>query len=266
MFFDGMAYPTTAEIFDSSENYRVRYPEGFRLDDSLPSGFTDDSAALFWHSVHNAGWSPRQITDWMRNRRLHELGKYGILMDGREAMASDPQMCELFHRFGRLLARKNIRYADGQVIKLSDSSPWGLLWLDSRWGLLKPVILKIGEELDLLKTGFRDLESWTVQSINVPFDRGQVLDVSLRWRDAPATGTAGTSVYGSPWPKAEELEVSYRLAGTADLTRVERGETLRIVTPPKVASGSLGVYYEFFVTGTGGYYEAALEMIVKRVE
>ncbi|KAK5662216.1 hypothetical protein OQA88_8121 [Cercophora sp. LCS_1] len=265
VFFDGLAYPTTAEIFPSDPDYRERYPEGFVTLGALPDGLTGPYAALFWHSVQNAGWTPRQISEWMRNRTLREGGRSWETgnMNEQEAMASDQQMCELFHRFGRVLARKNVRYPDGQVIRLSDNLPWGLNWVDSKWGVLNPVALKVGEEVDLLDR-FWYLESWTVQRIDVPLDQGQVLDVLVRWRDGPARD--GTRVYEGPLPKAEELEVSYRLSGMVDLVRVEKGETVRIVLPPRAGSGSRRSDYEFFVTSTGGYQRASLEMIVKRVE
>ena len=93
-FFDGLAWPTTPDILshNDAEPWGLEtdlgfrdYPEEYRPPARIYQKLA--STALFWHSVHNAGWSPERVTEWMKR---HPDG-YDWHRE-TEYLARDPEM------------------------------------------------------------------------------------------------------------------------------------------------------------------------------
>jgi hypothetical protein len=95
----------------------------------------------------------------------------------------------------------------------------------------------------------------------------QILEITIRHLDGKVLDfdnrVFATRLVDGPKSMATDLEVSYRRVGTTELVRVEQGKPARIVTGPR--EGRNAVEYEFFLTCTGAYYSAPIEVKVRRV-
>jgi hypothetical protein len=174
MFFGGLAWPAASEMVDDIIRFDGnRYPEKFIGDQ--PINWIGQSSALFWHFAHNAGWSPSNITDWMKARNVttekhHETAESTLI-------AHDPELKRLVHGFARALIDRNISYPSGPI------NLTAVTWNSRPSGLN---LLRVGEVRDELSLGVtlrgqlvcRD----TTHVVEIQFAPGQTLDVSISHR------------------------------------------------------------------------------------
>jgi hypothetical protein len=186
-FFDGVAWPATAAMmrFDS-------YPEEYI--GAVPLYQHDEEGALFWHSVHNSGWSLQRITNWMKGHAVKTTTEAE-----RANMAGDSELTGVFHNFGKAAVDKSIRYPGGSLNMAAVSYPDRVY---------DTVALDVGR----VYTKSFAQDSWKFNRLEFPFGAGQTLDI---WMDEVPAG----------------FEWSYRKKGTQTWTRGVNGQAFRLVTP-----------------------------------
>ncbi|KAK5655261.1 hypothetical protein OQA88_5828 [Cercophora sp. LCS_1] len=280
-FFDGLLWPSpqgwSGEIADGKGFWDTDgYPEQYSGFHSLAA--SRETGALFWHWAYNSGWSPERITEWMKARfsdyRGDSVSYYGAFDFDAADMSRDPDICALFHSFGRAVGIDNVTYPVSGT-KISGRTGWTPTpW--KREVLYTPKSLERGEERDISgimihwpankDIGAVYLVPWEITVLEVEFEKGQVLDVSIGHRDYVQRVIKGretnftidrvnnASIY-------DDVRFSYRADGEVNLELMEGGEA-RIAVP----EGQPLTRYQFFSTCTGATYDyAPLEVKVRRV-
>ena len=184
-FFDGLAWPATLDILSNNDGDAgpLETDLGFR---DYPEEYPTHaviyqkraSASLFWHSVHNAGWSPEKITEWMKRRPdaddWNEESKY---------LSTDPQMGPLFHDFGKRLVDGEIRYPGGERINVTTglrATTLGRRLTEAGGDGPEDALPLVGQPGVVQKWGVRGLISgWQLRRVNATFVGGQRLNISV---------------------------------------------------------------------------------------
>ncbi|KAM5350719.1 hypothetical protein ACJ41O_007224 [Fusarium nematophilum] len=111
-YFDGLAYPATNAIMNSG-----LYPEEYLF--GIPLYQNDEAAALFFHFVDGAGWSPTDVHNWMKthpNKATYDLERKSLSTDAKIKSST-------WHRFILACKDKTIKYPNGQKIALKNALP-----------------------------------------------------------------------------------------------------------------------------------------------
>lgn len=186
-FFDGLAWPTTPEILwhNDAEAWSLATDVGFR---DYPEEYRPPariyreraSTALFWHSAHNAGWSPERVTEWMKR---HPDGKNWHRET--EHLARDPEMGPLFHDFPRKLVDGQICYPGGERINVTTqlrADGLGKRITEAEWGGPDSPLPLVGvpgvvqKKWPVRSVG---ISGWELQRVNATFVGGQRVTVSV---------------------------------------------------------------------------------------
>ncbi len=112
-FFDGLAFPATAELVE----YGRINPDVADFPEDFPGALArGPAAALFWHHLHNTGWTTARITEWMKRQDPDIRYDYT-----HRELAKDPEMTGVFHGFCRAFVSRNISYPSGPIINATGS-------------------------------------------------------------------------------------------------------------------------------------------------
>jgi hypothetical protein len=114
-YFDGLAYPTSDAMFQDKHNgpftwgtYSL-WPEHYHGLTTLHQTLLP--SAVFWHYADgNAGWTTRQVHDWMVRHRVSTP-----LADERASLAGDSSITSIFHGFMLAFQDRRIKYPTGQT-------------------------------------------------------------------------------------------------------------------------------------------------------
>ncbi|KAK4442490.1 hypothetical protein QBC34DRAFT_24369 [Podospora aff. communis PSN243] len=230
-FFDGLAWPATPDMWTQPfRNIYRGYPEDYNAWEKLMEN--DQSSALFWHAVHNAGWTTREISHWMANR-THPLSHLPFTSE-HQILARDPRFCDWFHEFGRKLGDGRIFYpSTGEKMDLSrvyEEKLWML------WGF------PIGSEESpvtapadwLLPMNVGHVDPWVVVHSPVAFRGGQEVNATLGYRN---------------WKERNgRLRWSYKRADEEESLEMGKGGDWKLITVP--GTSETVAWYNFTVTTT----------------
>ncbi|KAH6709147.1 hypothetical protein BKA61DRAFT_450573, partial [Leptodontidium sp. MPI-SDFR-AT-0119] len=183
-YFDGLAYPATSAIMNNG-----LYPEEYQK--SLALFKNDDAAALFFHFADGAGWSPADVSNWVKthaNKNSYD--------EERQALSGDAKIVPLWHKFNLAFVDNTIKYPGGQQI------------LNRLGGLPGTVYSAV----DLAPGGSYSktfgVDSFRAQRLVFPIRAGQSMRVSTELEDG--------------------IEWSIRKAGTTTWNSGNRGRSVNI--------------------------------------
>lgn len=112
-YFDGLSYPASTGIMT-----RGLYPEEYQH--GIPLYQNSDAAALFFHFADGlAGWSPKDVHNWMKthpNKADYDQERKSLSTDAKITSS-------LFHRFILACKDKTIKYPNGQKIASTLGGP-----------------------------------------------------------------------------------------------------------------------------------------------
>jgi hypothetical protein len=230
-FFDGLAWPATADMWTQPFRNTYRgYPEDYNAWETLMAN--RETSALFWHAVHNAGWTTRDISNWMAQRLLPI--SHPPFTSEHQILAQDPLFCEWFHEFGR-------RAGDGRIVYPSTGERMDLsrvyeekLWM--LWGF------PIGSEENpltapadwVLPKNVGHVDPWVVVHFPVAFRGGQQMNATLGYRNLKE--------------RNERLRWSYKRIDEEESLAAGRGGDWRIITVP--GTNETVTWFNFTVTTT----------------
>ncbi|KAJ2905724.1 hypothetical protein MKZ38_004591 [Zalerion maritima] len=222
-FFDGMAYPAPPEILGKG-----KYPEEYVSASRLYSH--DDEAALFFHAAHNDGWSPEQITGWMKGHAVETTADAEM-----KSMGADAALKKRAHGFARRVVDKDVRYAPGKAMDMSRVS-------FKTHSVRDKVNLGVGKTW---KETFA-LGVWSPKLLVASFGEGQTLDV---WAETNED--------------ADGVEFSYRKKGTKSWMKGKLDKAFRVSIPRGAPQGS--ETYEFVFSMSGTEYSTYPRVMAKRI-